>query len=346
MLHGGPKAVARRRRRRWSGSSGAIARAAARAGAGVAARACSGSRRRSAGRAGVAAAAAVVVLIPVLGALPPRLQPRGGEVPVALREGSHGTPSSGRPVCARSASSRPVQALDAEGRRAAAIAPRSSSWRCRTPAVPATSSSSAWTPTRFQVVRAAPARAASGWPRRERHRRARRRVGAARRQPRAGPVRIYALFSDSPVTTPEVEAATPSCQAHSASQEARAAPIERCDVLQRSRSSRSRWSRHGIEMRDRLMPRCSCAPARRTARTRIYAVDHRAEPHLDAGVKPLQYADDDGVKNWELSRSTPIARRCSWCSTTRPRACIPKPPRTPRSPERAAIFDASRDTTP
>ncbi len=36
------------------------------------------------------------------------------------------------------------------------------------------------------------------------------------------------------------------------------------------------------------------------ARTRAYAIVIAQNRSLDAGVKPLQFADDDGVKNWEL----------------------------------------------
>lgn len=43
----------------------------------------------------------------------------------------------------------------------------------------------------------------------------------------------------------------------------------------------------------------ACAGVAR-ARTRLYAVVIAQNRSLDPGVKPLQYADDDGVKNWEL----------------------------------------------
>jgi hypothetical protein len=44
---------------------------------------------------------------------------------------------------------------------------------------------------------------------------------------------------------------------------------------------------------------CACAGVAQ-ARTRLYALVIAQNRSLDAGVKPLQYADDDGVKNWEL----------------------------------------------
>jgi hypothetical protein len=43
----------------------------------------------------------------------------------------------------------------------------------------------------------------------------------------------------------------------------------------------------------------ACAGAAH-ARTRLYAVVIAQNRSLDPGVRPLQYADDDGVKNWEL----------------------------------------------
>ncbi len=45
---------------------------------------------------------------------------------------------------------------------------------------------------------------------------------------------------------------------------------------------------------------CAFAPAMAQARTRTYVVVIAQNRSLDPGVKPLQYADDDGVKNWEL----------------------------------------------
>ena len=41
-------------------------------------------------------------------------------------------------------------------------------------------------------------------------------------------------------------------------------------------------------------------PSLAGARSRVYAVIVAQNRSLDAGVKPLHYADDDGVKNWEL----------------------------------------------
>src|SRR2546423_2036893 len=41
-------------------------------------------------------------------------------------------------------------------------------------------------------------------------------------------------------------------------------------------------------------------PALAAARTHVYAVVVAQNRSLDPGVKPLRYADDDGVKDWEL----------------------------------------------
>jgi hypothetical protein len=43
-----------------------------------------------------------------------------------------------------------------------------------------------------------------------------------------------------------------------------------------------------------------CAPGAASARTHLYSVIIAQNRSLDQGVRPLQYADDDGVKNWEL----------------------------------------------
>src|SRR6185436_9793922 len=41
-------------------------------------------------------------------------------------------------------------------------------------------------------------------------------------------------------------------------------------------------------------------PAVASARTKVYAMVVAQNRSLDPGVKPLRYADDDGVKDWEL----------------------------------------------
>jgi hypothetical protein len=52
---------------------------------------------------------------------------------------------------------------------------------------------------------------------------------------RPGPVRIYALFSDAPVSAAEVEAATAELAKQNVKAEAaEALPLKRKDVLQRS----------------------------------------------------------------------------------------------------------------
>ena len=76
-----------------------------------------------------------------------------------------------------------------------------------------------------------------------------------------------------------------------------------------------------------------------SARTKTYAVVIAQNRSLDPGVKPLQYADDDGAKNWELLSL--FADRASLFvvlddDTAR---LHPDAARIAESPERAAIFD-------
>src|SRR5512146_3337760 len=75
------------------------------------------------------------------------------------------------------------------------------------------------------------------------------------------------------------------------------------------------------------------------ARTRTYAIVIAQNRSLDAGVKPLRYADDDGVKTWELLSL--FADRASLFvvmdeETTR---LHPDAARVAEVPERQAILD-------
>ncbi|HEY1585734.1 MAG TPA: hypothetical protein VGH63_08595 [Polyangia bacterium] len=80
-----------------------------------------------------------------------------------------------------------------------------------------------------------------------------------------------------------------------------------------------------------------CATA--SARTKTYAVIIAENRSLDPGVKPLQFADDDGAKTWELfslfaDRSALFVVLDADTARLHPDAA-----RNAESPERAAIFD-------
>jgi hypothetical protein len=80
-----------------------------------------------------------------------------------------------------------------------------------------------------------------------------------------------------------------------------------------------------------------CASA--SARTKTYAVVIAENRSLDAGVKPLQFADDDGAKTWELF-SLFADRTALFVVLDADTARLhPEAARNAESPERAAIFD-------
>ncbi len=80
-----------------------------------------------------------------------------------------------------------------------------------------------------------------------------------------------------------------------------------------------------------------CASA--AARTKTYAVIIAENRSLDAGVKPLQFADDDGAKTWELF-SLFADRAALFVVLDADTARLhPDAARAAESPERAAIFD-------
>ena len=75
------------------------------------------------------------------------------------------------------------------------------------------------------------------------------------------------------------------------------------------------------------------------AHTRTYAVVVAQNRSLDAGVKPLRYADDDGAKNWELL-SLYADRASLFAVLDEDTARLhPEAARVAEVPERAAIFD-------
>jgi hypothetical protein len=81
-----------------------------------------------------------------------------------------------------------------------------------------------------------------------------------------------------------------------------------------------------------------CASAA-SARTKTYAVIIAENRSLDPGVKPLQYADDDGAKTWELF-SLFADRTSLFVVLDADSARLhPEAARNAESPERAAIFD-------
>lgn len=76
-----------------------------------------------------------------------------------------------------------------------------------------------------------------------------------------------------------------------------------------------------------------------SARTKTYAVIIAENRSLDAGVKPLQYADDDGAKTWELF-SLFADRAALFVVLDADSARLhPEAAAHAESPERAAIFD-------
>ncbi len=81
----------------------------------------------------------------------------------------------------------------------------------------------------------------------------------------------------------------------------------------------------------------ACASA--SARTKTYAVIVAENRSLDPGVKPLQYADDDGAKTWELF-SLFADRAALFVVLDADTARLhPEAAAHAESPERAAIFD-------
>lgn len=82
------------------------------------------------------------------------------------------------------------------------------------------------------------------------------------------------------------------------------------------------------------------ASATAMARTKTYAVIVAENRSLDPGVKPLQFADDDGAKTWELF-SLFADRTALFVVLDADSARLhPDAARHAESPERAAIFDA------
>lgn len=82
----------------------------------------------------------------------------------------------------------------------------------------------------------------------------------------------------------------------------------------------------------------ACA-ATASARSKTYAVIIAENRSLDAGVKPLQYADDDGAKTWELF-SLFADRAALFVVLDADSARLhPEAAAHAESPERAAIFD-------
>ena len=80
-----------------------------------------------------------------------------------------------------------------------------------------------------------------------------------------------------------------------------------------------------------------CASA--SARTRTYAVVIAENRSLDPGVKPLQFADDDGAKTWELFQLFADRTALFVVLDADTARLHPDAARAAESPERAAIFD-------
>src|SRR5262245_9660381 len=49
-----------------------------------------------------------------------------------------------------------------------------------------------------------------------------------------------------------------------------------------------------------ILAAVTLCPAPAAAKTKVYAMVVAQNRSLDPGVKPLRFADDDGVKDWEL----------------------------------------------
>jgi len=80
-----------------------------------------------------------------------------------------------------------------------------------------------------------------------------------------------------------------------------------------------------------------CASA--AARTKTYAVVIAENRSLDPGVKPLQFADDDGAKTWELFQLFADRTALFVVLDADTARLHPEAARHAESPERAAIFD-------
>jgi len=80
-----------------------------------------------------------------------------------------------------------------------------------------------------------------------------------------------------------------------------------------------------------------CASA--AARTKTYAVIIAENRSLDPGVKPLQFADDDGAKTWELFQLFADRTALFVILDADSARLHPDAARAAESPERAAIFD-------
>lgn len=80
-----------------------------------------------------------------------------------------------------------------------------------------------------------------------------------------------------------------------------------------------------------------CASA--SARTKTYAVVIAENRSLDPGVKPLQFADDDGAKTWELFSLFADRTALFVVLDADTARLYPDAARAAESPERAAIFD-------
>ena len=75
------------------------------------------------------------------------------------------------------------------------------------------------------------------------------------------------------------------------------------------------------------------------ARTRTYAVIVAENRSLDPGVRPLQYADDDGAKTWELFSLFADCTALFVVLDADSARLHPDAARHAESPERAGIFD-------
>ncbi|HEY1585905.1 MAG TPA: hypothetical protein VGH63_09480, partial [Polyangia bacterium] len=76
-----------------------------------------------------------------------------------------------------------------------------------------------------------------------------------------------------------------------------------------------------------------------SARTKTYAVIIAENRSLDPGVKPLQFADDDGAKTWELFQLFADRTALFVVLDADTARLHPDAARNAESPERAAIFD-------
>src|SRR6185312_7977998 len=76
-----------------------------------------------------------------------------------------------------------------------------------------------------------------------------------------------------------------------------------------------------------------------SARTRTYAVIVAENRSLDPGVRPLQFADDDGAKTWELFSLFADQAALFVVLDADTARLYPEAAAHAESPERAAIFD-------